>query len=113
MFDTGNPYSLLVSAPFSKFHDFNSKLGKTTITQGAGINAKTVDKLATIRSMQFNGFKFGKMGIRLTVFKEAEPRDGSLGILGIEVIKRFNVILDYKNKKIYLKPNRLYSSAFK
>jgi len=112
MFDTGSPYTLVVSTPFSKFHDFENKLGKTSLTAGGGINAKTIDKLATIKSMHFNGFNFDKMGIRLTVNENAEPRDGNLGILGNEIIKRFNVILDYKNKVIYLKSNSLYQNKF-
>ena len=112
MFDTGNVFALIVSSPFSKFHDFNSKLGETTINTGRGLNTTTQDRLATIKSMSFNGFDFGKMPIRLTINDSAEPKDGYLGILGIEVIKHFNVILDYAHKKIYLKPNQSYHDTF-
>ena len=109
MFDTGNAFSLIVSTPFSKYHDFNSKLGLTAITQGRGMNAITQDQLANIKAMSFAGFNFGSMSIRLTINDKAEPKDGYLGILGIEIIKRFNVILDYANKRIYLKPNSAYN----
>ncbi len=113
MFDTGNAFSLTVSTPFSKFHDFNNKLGETSITTGRGLNAFTQDQLANVKSMSFNGFDFGPMGIRLTVNDKAEPKDGYLGIMGMEVIKRFNIILDYANKKIYLKHNQAYRDVFK
>jgi len=112
MFDTGNAFSLIVSTPFSKYHDFNSKLGDVTDTKGRGMNAVTQDQIAGIQSMSFDGFNFGPMGIRLTVNDKAEPKDGYLGILGIEVIKHFNVILDYANKRIYLKPNQSFHKAF-
>jgi|GEM_PF-5347344 len=112
MFDTGNAFSLIVSTPFSKYHDFKSKIGETTQVQGRGMNAFTQDQIATIQSMSFNNFKFDQMAIRLTINDQAEPKDGYLGILGIEVIKHFNVILDYANKRIYLKPNKLYSTGF-
>jgi FKBP-type peptidyl-prolyl cis-trans isomerase len=112
MFDTGNAFTLIVSTPFSKFHGFNSKLGEITTNTSRGLNAATQDQLATIKSMSFNGFDFGEMRIRLTVNDKAEPKDGYLGVLGIEVIKRFNVILDYAHKKIYLKPNQSYHSDF-
>lgn len=112
MFDTGNAFSLIVSTPFSKYHDFNSKLGETRVTGGRGMSAVTQDQLANIKSMSFNGFNFGPMGIRLTVNENAKPGDGYLGILGIQVISRFNVILDYANKKIYLKPNQAFNDAF-
>lgn len=112
MFDTGNVFTLIVSTPFSKYHNFNSKLGETSVQLGRGLNATTQDQLATINSMTFNGFNFGKMGIRLTINDQAEPKDGYLGILGMEVIRRFDVILDYMQKKIYLKPNSAYRDAF-
>jgi FKBP-type peptidyl-prolyl cis-trans isomerase len=113
MFDTGNSLSLIVSTPFSKFHDFNSKLGETYISRGRGFSAETQEQVAVIKSMSFNGFHFGKMSVRLTVNDKATPADGYLGILGIEVIKHFNVILDYSHKMIYLKPNKNYNSTFK
>ncbi|WP_052496184.1 FKBP-type peptidyl-prolyl cis-trans isomerase [Pedobacter lusitanus] len=112
MFDTGNVFTLIVSTPFSKFHDFNSKLGQTTILGGRGMNSTTQDQLATIQAMSFNGFDFGKMKIRLTINDKAEAKDGYLGILGIEIIRRFNVILDYKHQMIYMKPNQAYRDAF-
>jgi hypothetical protein len=112
MFDTGNAFPLLVSTPFSKYHNFDQKLGISSEEGGRGMHSVTRDKLANITSMSFNGFRFGKMGVRLTINDQAEPRDGYLGILGIEVIKRFNVILDYAEKKIYLKPNHMYHESF-
>lgn len=112
MFDTGNAFSLIVGTPFSKFHHFDEKLGPTSITFGRGMHATTQDKVANIKSMDFQGFNFGKMPIRLTINEKAEARDGYLGILGIEIIKRFNVILNYNTKKIYLKPNLMYRDAF-
>ncbi|WP_158799518.1 FKBP-type peptidyl-prolyl cis-trans isomerase [Pedobacter sp. L105] len=112
MFDTGNSFSLIVSTPFNKYHDFDSKLGEVLVTKGRGMNAETNDQIAMIKKMAFDGFDFGQMAIRLTVNPQAKPGDGYLGILGIEVIKHFNVIMDYANKKIYLKPNRSYHNAF-
>jgi hypothetical protein len=112
MFDTGNAFPLIVSTPFSKYHNFEAKLGQTSVTGGRGLNAVTQDQLADIKSMSFNGFKFGPMGIRLTINPQAEAKDGYLGNIGIEIIKRFNVILDYAHKRIYLKPNRLYNEVF-
>ncbi|TCC99500.1 FKBP-type peptidyl-prolyl cis-trans isomerase [Pedobacter hiemivivus] len=110
MFDTGNAFSLLVSAPYNKFHNLNAKLG--TVFPAWGLNPVAPDLVAMIKSMSFNGFDFGNMSIRLTTNEQAEPKDGYLGILGIEVIKRFNVILDYAHKRIYLKPNQSFNSNF-
>ncbi|CAM4423472.1 Domain amino terminal to FKBP-type peptidyl-prolyl isomerase [Pedobacter westerhofensis] len=112
MFDTGNAFPLLISTPFSKFHNFDSKLGETSRTIGRGMNAVTQDQVADIKSMSFNGFNFGPMSVRLTLNEKAEAKDGYLGILGIEIIKRFNVIMDYGRKRIYLKPNDSFGNVF-
>ncbi len=112
MFDCGNALTLIVSTPFSKFHDFNRRLGPVIYGQGRGLNAVTTDQVAAIRSMSFDGFDFGRMVIRLTVNDKAEPKDGYLGILGTEVIRRFNVIIDYAGHAIFLKPNGNYRDPF-
>jgi len=112
MFDLGNAGNLLISTPFSKFHDFNSKIGKNIIRGGHGVSAETQEQVALIKSMNFNGFDFGPMVVQLTINEQAQPKDGYLGILGIGVLKRFNIIVDYANKKIYLKPNKAYKEEF-
>ncbi len=37
---------------------------------------------------------------------------GPMGILGNDVIKRFNVFIDLREKMMYLEPNRLYHDQF-
>ncbi len=112
MFDSGNAATLLVSTPFSIFHDFDHKLGKTLTVGGLGLSNSTTEQVAEIKSMAFGGFNFNKMLIKLTVNPAAKPGEGYLGILGIDVIKRFNLILDYEHKKIYMQPNHTYGTAF-
>ena len=113
MFDTGSIFSLIVSNGFNKFHDFKSKIGPSAMTHGRGVSAVTNDQIAIIKSMSVQGFDFGPMSIRLTVSETGKAYDGYLGILGIEIIKRFNVILDYTDQKIYLRPNKAYFDPLK
>ncbi|MEO7978099.1 PDZ domain-containing protein [Flavobacterium sp.] len=37
---------------------------------------------------------------------------GRIGSVGGEILKRFRLVLDYEDKKIYLKPNNKYNEAF-
>lgn len=47
------------------------------------------------------------------VMGQNKPRPGyNMHILGSDVLKRFNTILDFQKDVIYLKPNRLYDAAF-
>jgi len=112
MFDSGAATTLLISAPFRNFHNLKNKLGPAVSANGRGLNATTIGEAATIKSMKFNGFKLGKMVVSSTIDDNAPPKDGYLGIIGMEIIKRFNVIIDYTNKKIYLKPNSYFDTPF-
>lgn len=50
-----------------------------------------------------------------TLFAPKEVRskqEGADGILGDDFIRRFNVIFDYKNLRLYLKPNSYYKTPF-
>ncbi|UCC78999.1 MAG: hypothetical protein JSW64_12075 [Candidatus Zixiibacteriota bacterium] len=50
-----------------------------------------------------------------TAFAPAEVRskqEGADGILGNDLIRRFNVIFDYSNARLYLKPNGFYETPF-
>lgn len=112
MFDSGAASTLFVSAPFKNFHNLSAKIGKTISVKGKGVNMETQDEKALIRSMSFKGFKFGTMVIGLSENDAAAPKDGYLGLIGLEIIRRFHVIIDYAHKKIYLKPNRFYNEPF-
>ncbi len=112
MFDLGNAGTLLISAPYSKFHQLETKLGKMVPHRGRGLNVATDERLAKINSMHFNGFEFGRMPVSLTINEAAVAKDGYLGILGTAVISHFHVILDYGAKMIYLQPNKNYLASF-
>lgn len=112
MFDSGAAFSLLISTSFNKFHGISEKLTNKITAQGRGLNASDLQERSVIKSMSFNGFDFGKMVVGLTINNQAQPKDGYLGIIGMDIIKRFNVIIDYMNKKIYLKPNKAYDDPF-
>jgi hypothetical protein len=50
-----------------------------------------------------------------TAFAPAEVRskqEDADGILGNDLIRRFNVIFDYANSRLYLKPNGFYEAPF-
>ncbi len=58
--------------------------------------------------------KYELSGVR-TAFAPAQTRskqEGADGILGNNFIRRFNVIFDYPHKRLYLRPNKAFSSPF-
>lgn len=112
MFDSGGFFTLLISTPFNKFHGISAKLPERTLKQSRGMSTISNEERATISKISFGGFELGEMPIDLTVNDQAEPKDGYLGMIGIEIINRFDIILDYTGKKIYMKPNKDYQRKF-
>ena len=112
MFDSGGFFTLLVSIGYNKFHGLSQKLPNRTLRKMQGLNATNTEERAAIKGMRFNGFELGEMPIDLTINDKAEASDGYLGMIGIEIIQKFNIILDYADKKIYLKPNSGYQKPF-
>jgi len=112
MFDSGGFFTLLVSIGYNKFHGLSQKLPNRTLQKMQGLNTTNTEERAAIKGMQFDGFELGEMPIDLTMNDKAEASEGYLGMIGIEIIRKFNVILDYADKKIYLKPNKMYKVPF-
>lgn len=60
------------------------------------------------------GFKLGEMPVALSnAEKGVLSWEGYMEIIGLEYISKFNIIIDYHRKKIYLKPNSSFSNSFK
>lgn len=112
MFDSGADHGLLISSPFNNYYKLDDKIGDVVTLHTQGLNAVTEDLGARIAALEFKGFTFTNLDIKLSVNDKAEGKDGYLGNMGMEIIKRFHVILDYAHKKIYLKPNKSYKLPF-
>lgn len=56
---------------------------------------------------------FELKNVTAQVMGKNKPRPGvNMHILGSDVLKRFNTVLDFQKDVIYLKPNHLYDTAF-
>lgn len=57
------------------------------------------------------GFALREVPIQLEVpTKEASPSSGAL--LGLEILRRFNTIIDYPHRIAYFKPNKQFKDPF-
>lgn len=111
-FDTGASITLNVNTPYSRKHQLMSK-APILKNESRGLGGTSQVNQAVIKSLSFHGFEFGEMTIGLSgsdVGVNAYP--GYLGILGTKIINRFNVIFDYSNRKLYMKPNSTYKDSF-
>jgi hypothetical protein len=113
LFDSGANMTFLLNTPFVKEKNIESLLEKTIENKAESLTTSSKFKIGKIASLRWGDFTFGEMPIDLSNSKAGVMASKEYtGILGIKIIKRFNSILDYKNKKIYLKPNNTFKNAF-
>ena len=114
LFDTGNAKSpLTINSLFKEENHLIEKIESVFSTASEGFNTRENSKPAIIATLKFGNFTFSKIPIHLSESKEGVLAwKGYLGLLGIELISKFNFILDYKSKKIYYRPNDNFEKDF-
>lgn len=96
--------------PLLFFSQLFDKMPNRLIATQNDLTSKGFITLSTIESLSFFDYQFDKpMIAHLSTDKGGvSAMPGYLGILGAEIINRFNFIIDYSNKVLYLQPNRMY-----
>lgn len=112
-FDSGAGLSLLINTPFNKEHQISKKIGEVNTNKAAGLTGTTTNESGVLKQINIGDYTFEHLPLFLSsdTVGVASYED-YLGILGNQVINRFNFILDYKEKKIYLKPNSNFNAEF-
>jgi len=87
--------------------------GKPVVTSGYGIGGSIPAQISKLSSLNIaKTFLFTDVASRAPTsaggFNAIEGLDASLGN---EVLKQFNIVLDYKNKVLYLKKNKNFGAS--
>ncbi|HEV2478772.1 MAG TPA: aspartyl protease family protein [Puia sp.] len=113
-FDTGAGLCLLFSSEFtSDSAVFGPRRKKPVPTQGAGLGGKTDMQLTILRKFSLGPFHFRQ--IPTYVFNDSYdvtsyPQLG--GLIGNDLLRRFNLIVNYARSEIYIIPNGNYRQPF-
>jgi len=113
-FDTGAGLCLLFSSDFaSDSAVFGPKRKKPLPTQGAGLGGKADMQLTTLRTFALGPFHFRK--VPTYIFNDSYgvtsyPQLG--GLIGNDLLRRFNLIVNYEHEEIYILPNSAYHQPF-
>lgn len=112
-FDSGAGLGLLVNTPFSKKHDIIHSTNKHLTSFNNNLSKKSVMQDIAIKKLYFAGYDFQNLPVSLATDEAGVSSfEGYLGIMGADIIYKFNTILNYDTKKIYLKPNTLFALPF-
>lgn len=113
-FDTGAGLCLLFSSEFTADSAvFKPRRKKPVPTQGAGLGGKTDMQLTILKSFSLGPFRFRQ--IPTYIFNDSYdvtsyPQLG--GLIGNDLLRRFNLIVNYARSEIYIIPNSNYRQPF-
>jgi Aspartyl protease len=111
-FDTGSSGTLNISSEFAKENNLYNSMKKTGESSGRGVGPNTIknDKV-TLPKLKIGEYELSE----LPIFVEQPPTKEYVlfSVIGSDIIKRFNWVIDFKNNAIYLKPNNLFNQPFK
>ncbi len=113
LFDTGYQRTVMLDGPLLKEQQFPTdqmKIIKKVVMKGGQGNEIPVIT-ANLESLSLG--KYHLKNIPSQVLSESRPvKDKKMNILGNEILKRFNIFLDFQHNVIYLKPNKLFNDAY-
>lgn len=112
-FDTGAGLCVLMTERLMKDSVFLSKNKKSVNTQVEGLIGKINMRLTTMKKMRIGKFKFSKVPIH--VYDDSLNVLGYptvAGLLGSDLLRRFNLVINYPERLIHLTPNTHIRDAF-
>jgi hypothetical protein len=112
-FDTGAGLCALFSTDFASDSSLLDPRKKTYLTQAQGLGGKATMRLTTIKELKLGPFRFHR--VPAYIFDDAYnvtfyPNLG--GLIGNDILRRFNVILNYDRRYFCLTPNSHYHDFF-
>lgn len=112
-FDTGANICFLLSEAFVRDSAFFQPGKKMYGTQAEGFGGSAPMLLTTMKEMRLGPYRFKNVPVH--VFNDemnitAYPYLG--GLIGNELLRRFNVVLNYEKREIHLLPNTHFREAF-
>ena len=112
-FDTGAGLCLLMNDDFANDSAVFRKKRKMYATQAEGLGGKTDVQLSVVRELKIGPYRFHN--VPAYVFSDEYnvtnyPVLG--GLIGNDILRRFNVLLNYPQQEIYIKPNKHYLDSF-
>lgn len=112
-FDTGAGLSLLISDDFQVDSSVLKKFRKPVYTQAEGLGGRTQMRITVIKKLKLGPYTFRRVPTHILDDKynvTSYPYLG--GVIGNDILKKFNLILNYPKKEIYLVPNTHYEEPF-
>jgi Aspartyl protease len=112
-FDTGAGLNILLTESFIKDNDFLLSRRKPLVTQVQGLGGKKKMRLTVIRKLKVGPYVFRQVPVNLySDDAEIINYPNVVGLLGNDILRRFNITLNYAAQEMHIIPNRNYGDGF-
>ncbi len=111
--DIGANICMMLSSAFDRDSTPIKPNRKRFTKEAEGVGGKIVIQTTVLRELRIGPYKF--LDVPVCVFDDAENVTAypySAGIIGNDLLRRFNIVLNYGNKEIFLKPNNHFNDPF-
>jgi hypothetical protein len=113
LFDTGYQRTVMLDNDLLQQNNFPTE--KMSIIKKVMMHGATGNEVPVITSnletLQIGKYQLNNVPAQLLTTNKP-VRNVNLHLLGNEVLKRFNSIIDFQQNKVYMKPNHLYNSGY-
>lgn len=112
-FDMGAGLCLLLSKNFVDDSAVLTSNKKMFGTQAQGLGGKAEMNLTVIKEVRLGPYRFKK--VPTYIFNDeynATSYPASGGLIGNDILRRFNIVLNYGKQEIYIKPNTRFRDSF-
>jgi hypothetical protein len=112
-FDTGAGLCVMLSDQFVNDSILISGKRKIVTTQVEGLVGKITMKLSTLKTIKIGPYRFKRVPVHIyrdsvNVFNYPTL----VGLLGSDLLRRFNIVLNYPERTIHLSPNNHFRDQF-
>jgi hypothetical protein len=113
LYDMGAGLNMMLSTDFLKDSAFLGKKRKLYAKEAEGLGGKIDMHMTVIREIKLGPYKF--KDVPIYVFQDSfniTSYPMLAGILGSDLLRRFNIVLNYDQRVFHLKPNSHYNDNF-
>lgn len=111
--DVGAGLNLLFSARYARESGVLDNSRKRWIKSGEGIGGRIEMELTTIRQVRIGPYRFRQVPVN--IFNDdfnVTNYPAWAGLIGNDLLRRFQVVINYPQKEMHLSPNRFLGDAF-
>ncbi|MBP9104213.1 MAG: aspartyl protease family protein [Chitinophagaceae bacterium] len=113
LFDIGAGLCMLFSRDFIEDSSLLHKKRKRWIKEGEGLGGKLDMELTVIKEVKIGPYRFRKVPVYIFDDEYNVTSYPSMGgLIGNDIMRRFNVILNYHKGDIFITPNRHFGELF-